>query len=409
MFGNSRFWSKTTLHLGLLILAAFLSMGSPKKGLRKLGRGMKRAGKRMKKSRLKRGRRFRRKARFRRRARFRRKARFRNRRVRRKRRITRRRHRRHTKRNRVRNRRRNRRHARRDRRRDNRNRTRDNRHVRRDYTGCPGGSVRYGNRCACPSGTTWSSADFACINSAVASGGCSGGAVRSGNSCVCPQGTKWNGSTRVCEKAKLANGCPGGALRRGNSCVCPQATKWNRSTRVCEKAKLANGCPGGALRRGNSCVCPQGTDWNRSTRLCEQATAAKKCPSGQRWDDQQRRCEPEKKKPADANHGPFTGRGGIVRTTSKGDKCRPWHFPGKSISFETCEYKSGGSGFYDIGNTGGTTLNLSWEIHFRNGKTSKGASWKTLAGHSHKASCFNCAQKNGGGVTGVTFLRIKPH
>ena len=328
MFWRRRTFTKATLHLGLLFLAALLSMGSGKKMFKKLGRTMSRATKRMKKRSFKRRGRFkkrfrkRRTRRFARRFRKRRTRRFSKRRTRRfgKRRTrrfnkrrgrrnrrharrSRRRHRRYAKRHRRRTRRRHRRHARRDKRRarrhrrrqharrDRRDDNRDRRQDRRDYKGCPGNSVRQGNKCSCPSGSTWSNADFNCVEGVAAAGACSGGAVRDGATCKCPAGKQWDDSSKACMTERLVNGCPGGTVRTGNKCECPQGKKWNDTTRLCEDPQAPKVCSGGAVKTGNKCECPQGKKWNDTTRHCE-AVASKRCPSGQRWHKRRRRCIP---------------------------------------------------------------------------------------------------------------------
>lgn len=83
------------------------------------------------------------------------------------------------------------------------------------------------------------------------------------------------------------------------------------------------------------------------------------------------------------------------------DKCRNWTWPGVAVMVRTCQYDSGGSGYYEVLNRAPKrSQRVRWTIHHKNGKKTMGA--RTLdPRQSTRGSCFLCSELNSG-VSSVT-------
>ncbi|MEX0995658.1 MAG: hypothetical protein WDZ45_01260 [Flavobacteriaceae bacterium] len=80
------------------------------------------------------------------------------------------------------------------------------------------------------------------------------------------------------------------------------------------------------------------------------------------------------------------------------DRCSEWDSTNeyKHLYTKLCEYESGGSGYYQFKNNYDKNVRFSFKIYHKNGKVTKGST-NVKSGQTHKASCYSCAQKNGGG------------
>lgn len=85
----------------------------------------------------------------------------------------------------------------------------------------------------------------------------------------------------------------------------------------------------------------------------------------------------------------------LVKTV---DKCTEWDSPStyEHLYVKLCEYDSGDSGYYQFKNNYDKHVRFSFKIYHKNGEITQGST-NVKSGQTHKASCYNCAQKNGGG------------
>ena len=70
-----------------------------------------------------------------------------------------------------------------------------------------------------------------------------------------------------------------------------------------------------------------------------------------------------------------------------------------------CEYVSGGSGTYEFKNESNQDVRFSFKIYHNNGKITSGST-KVKSGEEHRASCFTCATKNGGGTDSYEIYKV---
>lgn len=80
------------------------------------------------------------------------------------------------------------------------------------------------------------------------------------------------------------------------------------------------------------------------------------------------------------------------------DRCTEWDSTRtyEHLYMRLCEYDSGGSGYYEFKNNYNKHVRFSFKIYHKNGDVTKGST-NVKSGQTHKASCYKCAQKNGGG------------
>lgn len=85
-------------------------------------------------------------------------------------------------------------------------------------------------------------------------------------------------------------------------------------------------------------------------------------------------------------------------TTVVNDRCNEWASTSqyKHLYIKICEYESGGSGYYQFKNNYNKAIRFSFKIYHRNGDVTKGST-NVKPGKIHRASCYSCAEKNGGG------------
>lgn len=81
---------------------------------------------------------------------------------------------------------------------------------------------------------------------------------------------------------------------------------------------------------------------------------------------------------------------GIVTTVyAGGDDCEERFHRGYPVTLEQCSYSNGGSGYYNITNTGNQRARVCWEIGGRN------PGCRTLdPDESAKGSCYDCGNNN---------------
>lgn len=90
------------------------------------------------------------------------------------------------------------------------------------------------------------------------------------------------------------------------------------------------------------------------------------------------------------------------------NNCSKWTWDNENrFEMSLCERSSGGSGYYILHNLTDRTLSVCWTIHFQNGKSSKGCRSSLEPREDSSASCYNCAPRNGGGITGVDLRKIE--
>lgn len=80
------------------------------------------------------------------------------------------------------------------------------------------------------------------------------------------------------------------------------------------------------------------------------------------------------------------------------DRCTKWNSISqyKHLYIKLCEYDAGGSGYYQFKNNYKKAVRFSFRIHHQNGNMTTGST-NVKPGEIHKASCYDCANKNGGG------------
>ena len=80
------------------------------------------------------------------------------------------------------------------------------------------------------------------------------------------------------------------------------------------------------------------------------------------------------------------------------DRCNEWASTSeyRYLFIKICEYVSGGSGYYQFKNNYNKGIRFSFKIFHNNGNVTKGST-NIKSGKTSRASCFSCAEKNGGG------------
>lgn len=80
------------------------------------------------------------------------------------------------------------------------------------------------------------------------------------------------------------------------------------------------------------------------------------------------------------------------------DRCNEWasmtEF--RYLFIKICEYDSGGSGYYNFKNNYNKGIRFSFKIFHNNGNVTRGST-NLKSGETTRASCYSCAEKNGGG------------
>lgn len=87
-----------------------------------------------------------------------------------------------------------------------------------------------------------------------------------------------------------------------------------------------------------------------------------------------------------------------VEFNNQSNRCTEWDSTNtyKHLYIQICEYKSGGSGYYQFKNNYNKAVRFSFKIYHQNGNVTSGST-NVKSGKIHKASCYDCATKNGGG------------
>lgn len=83
------------------------------------------------------------------------------------------------------------------------------------------------------------------------------------------------------------------------------------------------------------------------------------------------------------------------------DQCTDWseyYIEGRKsgLYLKTCQYESGGSGYYKLKNTNGKDVRVHFKIVFNDGTSFKGSTNIKAYSQTSGSSCFKCAAKNSG-------------
>ena len=94
------------------------------------------------------------------------------------------------------------------------------------------------------------------------------------------------------------------------------------------------------------------------------------------------------------------------------DTCQGWQKAGSmgrqaQISINICERASGGSGYVTLKNSADTAVQVSYKINFNNGESQSGSTPIKANSETSGSSCFNCAEKNGGGIQSWSVYNIE--
>jgi hypothetical protein len=95
-----------------------------------------------------------------------------------------------------------------------------------------------------------------------------------------------------------------------------------------------------------------------------------------------------------------------------GDRCSDWAPYGKegreaALFIKICEYESGNSGYIQIKNENKKEVSLTYVVNFKNGKSQTGRTSIPANKETSGSSCWQCAEKNGGGILSWRFEKIK--
>ena len=96
----------------------------------------------------------------------------------------------------------------------------------------------------------------------------------------------------------------------------------------------------------------------------------------------------------------------MLSANTMADDCITWTSRDYPVSFETCSYSSGPSGYLKLSNDGDVKADICWTIYFNNGKQDKGCHSSKGIERAESSSCYYCGRSSG--VSGIDVTKYEP-